>query len=201
MVAKPKLADPGTLIRGGKLRTDTFRACMDPDLIAEYQRIVDVRERLVEDRDTQQESARDSLAAKAHTPELDARIADLDKQLTDVQRQIDAATVVLTLQALPRPQFRALMDKHPPRKDAEGKLTHPQDVLGAAYEPFFDELLRTSIVDPKLDAPTLDLLLDERLTDADWERLTDVAFRLNRSTVSVPFSQAVSTSRRNSSPR
>lgn len=201
VVAKPKLADPGALIRDGKLRTGTFPACMDPDLIVEHAQLLEQREELAEQRASQQASASDSLAAKASTPDLDGQIADLDKQVAALEKQIQGATVVLTLRALPRNEFRAMFDRHPPRKDDEGKLTHGQDVIGASFEAFFDDLLRASIVDPKLDAETLDLLLDERLTDRDWERLTDVAWGLNRAVVSVPFLSAVSPSRRNSSPR
>ena len=193
MPTRPKLADPGALIRDGKLRTGTFPACMDPDLIVEHAQLLEQREELAEQRAGQQASAADSLAAKASTPELDGQIADLDKQIAGLEKQIQGATVVLTLLALPRPEFRAMCDRHPPRKDAEGKLTHPQDAIGVSYEAFFDELLRASIVDPKLDPETTDLLLDERLTDVAWG--------LNRAVVSVPFSSAVSPSRRNSSPR
>lgn len=199
--AKPK-PDATALIAAGKRRTDTFRACMDPDLVGAYEVLVDERERLVEERDAQQVKAQDSLAGKADTSELDKQIADLDKQLADLQQQINAVTVVLTFEALPRQVFRALMDKHPPRKDAEGNPTHPQDaILNLAYEPFLDELLRASIIAPDLDAGTLDLLFDERLTDRDWERVTNVVWALNRALVNVPFLSAVSPNRRSSSKR
>lgn len=199
--AKPK-PDATALIAAGKRRTDTFRACMDPDLVGAYEILADERERLVEERDSKQQSARDSLAGKADTGQVDAQIADVDKELAALDARIEAVTVVLTLEALPRAEFRAMVDRHPPRKDAEGKLTHPgRDQFGVAYEPFMDELLRASITDPQLDPETLDLLLDERLTDRDWERLTEVAWLLNRAVVSVPFSPAASTKTRGSSKR
>jgi hypothetical protein len=183
MPSKPKLADPGALIRGGKLRTDEFRVCMDPDLVDEY-------ERLIVERDEAKEAARDSLAGGS--------VAELDAQISELLDAMGAATVPLVLKGLPRPQWRAMLDRHPPRKDAEGKNL-ARDILGFNYEAFFDELIRASLVSPVLDEETLTLLLDERLTDAQWEALTNVVWGLNRTAVDVPFSPAVSASRRNSS--
>lgn len=185
--AKPKLADPGVLIREGKLRTDTFRACMDPDLIAEH-------EALVARRDAAKEASRDSLAGGS--------VVELDGQIAEVLDQIEKVTLVLTLRAMPRPEFRALIAKHPPRKDGDGNFAYPQDArLGVNYDTCMAALVRLSIVDPDLDATTLDLLLDERLTDADYNALTTVAWNLNMGSVSVPFWPASSPSRRTSSPR
>jgi hypothetical protein len=164
--------DPATLIRGGKLPRKPYSVCLEPDLVREH-------EDLLEQRTAVQEAGRDSLAG-ADTRELDQRIAELETQMT-------ANTLTVWLRALPRPEFRALADKHPPRKDEDGKLTHQQDVIGVNYESFFSALLRLSIVEPELDAETVDLLLDERLTDRQWQDLTDVVWNLNRVTVNVPF--------------
>lgn len=186
MPAKPKLPDPGALIRGAKLRTEEFRVCVEPDLVAEY-------ETLLERREVALDADRDSLAAGVD-PEVESRIDALREQMRET-------TVTLRLQALPRPRFRALIDKHPQRKDADGKLTHQQDILGFSYEAFFNDLLRISIIEPELDAETLDLLLDERLPDKQWQDLADVAWGLNRSSVDVPFLPAVSPNHRSSSPK
>lgn len=189
MPSKPKLADPGALIRGGKLRTAEFRVCMDPDLIAEH-------EDLLEQRAEAKLRAEDSLAGGG-TAELDERIAA-------VLAQIEEATIVLVLKALPRPKFRALKDQHPPRKDADDNPApeHTSDWrLGVNIDTFFDPLVRAELVSPVLDEETLTMLIEERLTDGQWDALTTTAWNLNLEKVDVPFSPAVSPNRRSSSRR
>jgi hypothetical protein len=182
--AKPKLADPGALIRAGKLKTAEWRVCLDPDLVGEY-------EQLLIDRDKAKIAASDSLAGGA--------VAELDAQIAATLEAMEDATITLVLKALPRPEFRALIDKHPPRKDAEGNPSHTRDErIGLAYEPFFDDLLRVSIAEPAIAPHDLSTLLDDLLTDGQWDELTTVAWNLNRQTVSVPFSPAVSPTRRKS---
>src|SRR5262249_13718881 len=119
MPTRPKLADPGALIRAGKLPTGEYRVCMDPDLLADYERLTLARE-------AAKKAGNDSLAASI-PPELEEQIAKALEAMED-------ATVVLAFKALPRPQFRALIDKHPPRKDADGKLTHADDYLGVNFD-------------------------------------------------------------------
>lgn len=186
MPSKPQLADPGARIRAGKLRTDEFPVCLDPDLVREY-------EQLLEHRDEAREATRDSLAG--------GNVVELDTEIADLLEQMQAATLTLVLQSLPRPRFRALIDEHPPRRDADGKLTHAEDALGVNADTFFEALIRACLTAPVLDEETLTLLLDERLNDKQWQNLADAAWNLNRTTVDVPFSPAVSPSRRNSSAR
>lgn len=186
MPSTPKLADPGARIRAGKLRTDKFPVCLDPDLVGEY-------EQLLERRSEANEVARGSLAGGS--------VVEFDAEIADLLEQMQAATITLVLQALPRPKFRALVDEHPPRMDDGGKLAHAEDAIGVNVATFFDALIRVSVAAPVLDDETLTLLIDERLTDRQWQDLTDAAWNLNRTSVNVPFSPAVSPSRRNSSAR
>lgn len=185
MPAAPKLADPGALIRGAKLPEQKFPVCVEPDLVAEY-------EQLVEMRDAAKQAGATSMAG----PDT----AGIDEQIADVQKRMAAATVTLRLRALGRRRWRELRDEHPPRKDDEGNVL-PADILGVNYESFFNALLRESIVEPTLDDETLDLLLDERLTDRQWNDLTDVAWNLNEARISVPFSPAASPSRRSTAKK
>lgn len=175
------------LIRDGKLRRAEFAACMDPDLVDEH-------ERLTAERAEELARAADSFAGGSRAPEIQAQIDGLLEEM-------EAATVTLVLQALPRRRYRALIDQHPPRKDADGVVVPRDARLGVHYDDFFAALVRASIVEPDLDAETVDLLLDERLSDGQWERLTTIAWNLNRASVDVPFSPAGSASRRRSSAR
>jgi hypothetical protein len=165
------------LIRGAKLRRDEFRVCVDPDLVDGY-------EQLLVEQAAAREAARDSLAGGA--------VLDIQTRLDELLEAMEAATVTLVLQALPRREYRALVDKYPPRKDDEGKPLPRDERFGVDYDAFYSELARRSIVEPALDAATLDILLDEKLSDGQWEALTTACARLNRSTVDVPFSPASS---------
>lgn len=163
------------LIRGGKLRTATYDVCLDPDLVEQY-------EQLIEEKERQREAKRDSLAGGA-TVELDEQIAAL---LEDMRE----STLTLVFKALPRPSFRALMDAHPARKDENGQLTHTQDYIGANADTFFEALIPIALVEPKLSPEDLKILIEEKLTDRQWDDLTTVVWNVNRKKVDLPFSSA-----------
>jgi hypothetical protein len=190
MPARPKLADPGQLIRSAKRRTDTYRLCTDPDLVAEYEQLL---EQIAAEQEAVKE--RDSLDAAAD-------VAALREQLAAVMERVDAATVVLTFQSIGRPKYRALKDEHPVRKNEAGEIVDRRSVrVGVDYDPFFAALLPLSLVSPVLDEETLTHLVDEVLSNAQWTELTTVMWNLNEGTVDVPFSPAVSPKTKGSSPR
>lgn len=178
-------------IRGAQLRRDTFRFCADPNLLLEHDRL---QAELAEAVEQDSQSFAGARAAAVH-----AEIEQLLEAVEDV-------TVTLVLQALPRRKYRALVDLHPPRKDAEG-VSPPADVrYGVNYDEFFNDLARQSILGAddgdggieELDGDVIELLLEEQLTDGQWEDLTTKCGRLNRTTVDVPFSPASSPTRRRS---
>jgi hypothetical protein len=173
-------------IRNGKLRTDTYDVCLDETLVKEHAE-------LVAERDAALDATRGSLAGGA-TPELDAQIAEALERIQD-------ATITLTFQALSRPRFRELCDAYPPRTDADGKLTHPEDVRGVNIDAFTERVIPLSLVDPKLDPATLKLLLDEHVNDRQYWDIANVIWDLNRAKVDLPFSSAASTKTRTSSAK
>lgn len=130
------------------------------------------------------------------------RIAE---QLAAIEDEMRAATVEFRLRALPRKRlpgmrpgqvvWHELVERHPPRTGADGKLDRRDTVIGVNTDSFFDELVRVSIVEPELDERRWQALL-ERLTDAQWDELARAAWSLNRSGVDVPFSGAASMIRR-----
>lgn len=172
---RPKLADVGALIRGGKLPERTVPVCLAGELVAQY------------------ETLEQQLRAAAKVDSLDSPAGTIRAQLADLAEQMAGHTVEFRLRALPRRRFRELMAAHPPRTDEQGNRL-PEDFLGFSRDAFFDALLRESIVEPTLDQETLTLLLEEKLTDRQYEDLTDTAWFLNRNPVNVPFSPAASPS-------
>jgi hypothetical protein len=188
MPARPKLADPGQLIRDAKRRTDTYDLCTDPDLVGEHE---DLLARLAVER----AKASDSLDGGGEA-------AALQEQLANLAERIAAVTVTLTFAALPRPRYRALVDAHPPVKDEDGEITDGRSKrIGVDYDTFFVALVRPSLVAPELDDETLTYMMDEVLTASGWRDLSTVLWNLNESTVDVPFSPAVSARTRTSSPK
>lgn len=184
--ARPKLADPGALIRSAKPRTAEFRVCVAPDLVTEHERLLLARQQAAE-------STADSLAGKSATAGIDTQIEAL---LADIEQH----TVVLQLRALSRPRFRAIVDQHPPRQDGDGKVANGLDAqFGVNFDDTMAELIPASLIGPDLDDETRRILLDELLTDAQYIALGVACWDLNRQTVNVPFSSGGSSSRRTSS--
>jgi hypothetical protein len=174
-------------VRAKKLRTGTYDLCLDEDLVAEYERLVDERDRAMS-------AKRDSLAGGA-APEL-------DEQIGAVLEQMQEATQTLTFKALSRPRWRELMDAYPPRLKEDGSPAHRGDMLlGVNVDAFFDRVVRLSLVAPKMDEETLTILIEESLTDRQWEEITDVVWNLNRAKVNLPFSSSGSQPTRTSSPK
>lgn len=168
------------LIRGGKLPEKPFAVCTDPDLIDEHGLLVAKRD-----------------AAKL----ADKATADLDEQVAALQEQIDEKTVTLRLRALGRRKFAALKDEHPPRRD-DDKNVIPDDLfLGVNNATIWEPLVHKSIVEPELDAETIQDLIDEKLTEGQWRELTTICWNLNEKTISVPFSSAASPNRKRSARR
>lgn len=123
------------------------------------------------------------------------------ERMEELRREMAAGTIPFRLRALRRRRtadtprgeavWHELIEKHPPRKDKDGK-PDPRDLaLGFNTATFFDALVRVSIVDPQLTDEQWEAL-NAKLTDGQFETLAAAAFKLNRGGVDVPFSRAVS---------
>lgn len=97
----------------------------------------------------------------------------------------------LRLRALPRPKWKALLAQHPPRKADDGSVLEADRFIGVNVETFFTAIVRACVIDPVLDDEDW-ALVDEKLTDAQFDALFAAAWSLNRSDVDVPFSRAAS---------
>lgn len=143
--------------------------------------------------------------------DLLAALQDLQRQLTDAEREDKAGgsldggaarevaeqiqtlreemldhTITVTIRALPRKKFRTMVVEHPPREDNEGDR-----VLGFNPDTFFDALMRVCAVEPVLDE-ALWADLEDKLSDGQWQTLTNAAWAVNERDLSVPFSQRAS---------
>lgn len=165
------------IIRGGSLPTTSVPVCMHADLQAEHEDL----ERQLQEALTK---PRDSLAAGGNAAELSARIEQLEAQMRK-------HTVTFKFQALPRPEWKELVEAHPPRKAADGSVDERDKYIGVGPS-FYPAMIRACCLEPALSDEVWALLFDKRLTDRQFDTLSDAAWALNRRDVDVPFSRAAS---------
>lgn len=166
------------IIRGGSLPTKSVTVCLHADLQAEHEEL----ERQLQDALT---APRDSLAAGSNAKEISEQMQALE----ELMRQ---HTVVFKFRALTRPKWKAVFAAHPPRKVEGGGQDDRDKYIGVNTETFFEAIIRACCVEPELPEDVWRLLLDERLTDRQFDELSNAAWALNRSDVDVPFSRAAS---------
>lgn len=166
------------IIRGGSRPTTTVPVCMHADLTAEHEEL----ERQLQAALTK---PRDSLAAGGNATEISERIKALEEQMRE-------HTVVFKFQALRRPDFKKLIAEHPPRREPDGTLNERDKHLLFNVDTIFAALIRACCIEPDLSDEVWALLLDEKLTDRQFDQLSDAAWYLNRGEVDVPLSRAAS---------
>lgn len=127
-------------------------------------------------------------AAKANPTSL----AGVDRtRLDEIASQIRDDTMSFRFEALGRRSLQKLLDGHPPR---EGK--NRDQVYGFNEDTATAELIRRCLKDPDLPEKELDELLDEDLTEGQYEKLSDAVWSINRRSVDIPLSLTASTSPR-----
>jgi hypothetical protein len=190
------------IIASAKMPERSVPMCLRGDLVAEHE----AAERELEQAE---KHAGDSLAG-VDTGAIADRITALEARMAE-------STVDFRLRAMPKPKLRALIRAHPPRRDPETNELVPSDrYVLVNYDTFFDALLKASVVAPALDdddwlhllghseaeASALeaegrgDDIVQGSITEHQWDKLTDVAWNLNRSDVNIPFSRAASRTKR-----
>lgn len=168
----PKLADPTALILGGALPQKVVPVCLAANLVDEYERMEDELAK-------EAERVSDSLAG--------GRAAELRQQLGAMKEQMQESTVDFRFRALPSPKYKSLRRAHPPRKNEDGSPVERDAILRVNEDTFFIPLMRACLVEPALDDETFRVLVEERLSDGQLERLTTEVWRLNSSRVDLPF--------------
>jgi hypothetical protein len=168
------VTDIAGLIREARLPETVVHVCLRTDLVVPYEQLSDELIRI-----HQEHSANDSLASPPDTVAIQAEMMELEEQMR-------AATVPFVLRAIPRLRFRALMAEHPPRKDDQGKPL-AADWNGINQSTYYDALIRESVVAPTLDDDLWKKLFEEKLSDRQYQELSDAAWNLSREKVDYPF--------------
>lgn len=121
-------------------------------------------------------------------------------EIRELEEQMAADTIDFVIAALPRPDFTALIAAHPPRQGNQADRAN-----GFNEDTLFDALIRACTVAPDdLDEEDWTLLLvgvdgqKPKLSSAQYERLANTAWAVNRRDVDVPFSPAASLLRQTS---
>jgi hypothetical protein len=164
------LQELDALLDGARLPEATVPLCLRGDLQA------------------RREALEGELAARVQMSATmaDGRAAELRRELGEVVEAMRAGTIVVTLRALESAEWKEFIAEHPPR---EGERV--DQVLGVNNSTFFPALVRRSLVDPVIPEDRLERLLG-KLSDAQFDKLADTAWGLNRRDVSVPFSPTAS---------
>ena len=170
------------MLAEAKLPEATVEICLRGDLAADHEAAERELERA-------EKAGADSLAGSG-AGELADRILALEDEMRE-------HTYEFRLRALPRPQWRALVAQHPPRRGDDNEIVEPDRYMGVNAETFYDAIIRACLVDPELTddewAP-----LEAALTDHQYSALADAAWGINRREVDIPFSHAASRMKRDS---
>lgn len=190
MSGKSTLKSFKTMLGEAKLPEKTVPICLRGDLAAEF-------EGLERELEQAQRGRADSLDGGSD-------LGRLAEDIETIRDRMQEHTYVFRLRALPRRDFRALVASHPPREEANEdgsrKLNERDLMAGANLDTLLDDLIRRSVVDPDLDTEDWETLLSEKLTDQQYDALSNAAWNLNRQEVDIPFSHAASRINRNSEP-
>ena len=127
-----------------------------------------------------------TLARKIAALEGDMRDAGIEVTLRALARQRTPAT--------PEDEvtWKELLAEHEPRKGKDGKVIPEDANVGYNWQTFPEALIRASVIDPVMPTEEWDDLLYRVMTDAQFDRLFEKCWRLNRNLIDTPFSSVAS---------
>lgn len=118
------------------------------------------------------------------------RIAE---NMADLEERMRAYSRTFVLRAVtPRRKWRNLLARRPVKSPG---LDDEQ--YADVYHPWLCEIVARSAVDPEMTAEQVERLAD-KLSDGDWQKLANAAWRVNDDSRDIPFSAAASVMTRSS---
>jgi hypothetical protein len=109
------------------------------------------------------------------------------ERIEALREEMRAGAVEFRMRALTRIRWSELLVAHPPRPDNNG-----DKLIGVNEDSFFGALIRECTVEPVLTEAQWTVLLDEKLTNLQYQTLADAVWSLNRRGVDIPFSPTAS---------
>jgi hypothetical protein len=174
---KPKLA-VADLLAQAKPAEHTIRLCLRGDLQAQFEEL---------DRQRAEAASKTDGDSLAGSPAV-----AIARRMEALREEMDAATVTFTVRALSRKRYQALVAAHPPRRDEKGDVLDDDREMGVNQTTFWEPLIRACAVDPELTEDQWRRLLDDVLSDRQYEQLASAALVACRGNVDIPFSFAAS---------
>jgi hypothetical protein len=152
-----------------KLATKSVPLCLAGDLQAEF-----------EELQRQQQIHREAQKRGGTLSGSSAELRELDDKIALIRAEMQEATQVFTLRAMPAKRYSDLKASHGPRKD------HDDDQrLGYNGDTFTVALIQACLIDPALTIPEVEELCD-LLTQGQWDKLFVDALYLNALPVDIP---------------
>lgn len=179
------MSDISARLKAARLPERTVEICLRGDLVAEFEQL-DRQWRAAIDRPAT------SLADGGEGVEIAA-------QMEAVRADMQGEMLTLRLRALPRRRWSELVAEHPVRRSDDGTTHADDEQFGYNSSTFFEALVRESVIDPVLSHSDW-ATLDDVLTDSNFMALANAAVMLNRRSVDIPFSLAVSQTLTSSEP-
>lgn len=183
MSGKSTLKNFKAMLAEAKLPENSVPICLRGDLVADH-------EAAERDLEVAQKKPADSLAGNG--------VGEIVERIEALEAEMREHTYDFRFRAIPKPDFRAMVAAHPPRRDEDGSVVEQDRYMMANYETMLTALVRACLIDPPPEEVDWDEL-DAKLTDRQQGNLADAAWFVNRGEVDVPFSRAASLVKRNSS--
>ena len=157
-----------------KLPERSVQVCLRGDLAAEF-----------DDLEAKLKKARAAEGGRRLASKGDA--AQIAEQIRDLEDRMSEEMLTVRVRALPRAEWNRVMLQHPPAKDA----SEGDKAMGVNFEAFMSDVMPRCIVDPDLDEDDW-ARLNDVLSSADYGKILDAVWAVNRSEVDVPKSRLAS---------
>jgi hypothetical protein len=127
-------------------------------------------------------------------PQTTSALEEAEEAVDALRPEVEEATVQLTLKAMGRRQYEALMDEHRPTKDQRAKARKQGVDLVFNEDTFPVALIAASLVSPKMtEDEVAEMAESEAFNAAEWHLLTRTAMDLNQQTKVVALGKGFDT--------
>lgn len=150
-----------------RLREEITQICLRPDLLDAWE---EANTALSEQRVKDTTNARLSSGVSAETKRLAQKVQDLEAE-------IEATAIRFHFRAMPKDEWRALCDNHPPRKGNDMDL-----YAGYDRDAVIDSAVRKCLFDPVFDDESWAQFLAV-CNPSEWNELRTTVTSVNRSVV------------------
>lgn len=154
-----------------KLPEEFVEICLRPDLVEAFHEANDALQEAVANG---MKGARVNSKPKAQT--------EAAEMVRAIEEEIEANSATFRFRGLPKDEWRALCDNHPPRKGNE-----LDQYVGYDRDAVLDDAVRASLIDPVFDDESWAELV-KVISSGEWDELRTATNQANRSVVESPKS-------------